>query len=30
MDIVGAFIGLGILSLVVWYLAIFGRVDKKH
>ena len=29
MDIVGGFIGLGLLILVGAYLAIFGRVDKK-
>lgn len=30
MDIVGGFIGLGLLIAVVWYLAIFGRVEKKR
>lgn len=30
MDVVGGFIALGILIAIAGYLAIFGRVDKKH
>lgn len=29
MDIVGSFIALTILTIIVWYLAIFGRVDRR-
>ncbi len=30
MDVVGALIGLSIITIIAGYLAIFGRVDKKH
>jgi len=30
MDIIGSFIGLGLLTLIALYLAIFGRVDRRR
>jgi len=30
MDIVGGFIGLGLLLVVVGFFVFFGRVDKGH
>lgn len=30
MDVIGAFIGLGIIIAIGLYLAIFGRVDRSH
>lgn len=30
MDITGGYIGLGLLIVIVWYLAIFGEVEKEE